>query len=210
MVRKPIDGRVTLRVRVPHGREDFWRIMRERKNFSLADLYGASHAPRDSIRAYVHSLVLAGFLKVEAEPSGSDPRMYKLLRDQPSAPRVRRDGSIAVDQGLGRDCLWRTMKMLGDFNYRELAIQASTSEIKVQPSAVKIYVGHLHRAGYLALVSPAHSGAGEWARIARYRLLPSMNTGPLAPQIRQTKWVWDQNRRRPMGEGTVEEESADE
>jgi predicted metal-dependent enzyme (double-stranded beta helix superfamily) len=39
--------------------------------------------------------------------------------------------------------MWRAMKMLGRFTYRDLAVHASTDEVEVKPATAKTYIRHL-------------------------------------------------------------------
>lgn len=78
--------------------------------------------------------------------------------------------------------MWRTMQMIRDFSPRDLQVAASTDEIGVSYETAKQYIKHLHVAGYLRHI--AHG---------RYALKRSMVTGPLAPQIYRTDFVYDPN-----------------
>ena len=197
MGRRPVHEAV---LTVPlRGHQHFWSAMREKRRFTIADIDGAGNARRDTVRDYVRRLERAGILaKVAVRPvPGTDADIYAIVRDPgPEAPSVRRDGTIVARQGLGNEQMWRSMKMLGRFTYRDLAVHASTDEVRVSPTAAKDYIKHLAHAGYLAAVSPAQAPA----RPAVYRLC--RNSGPLAPMIQRTKWVWDPNLRRVMGEET--------
>jgi hypothetical protein len=85
--------------------------------------------------------------------------------------------------------MWRTMKMLAAFTPSDIAIHASTDDVSVNKSDAKDYIGHLHKAGYLTVTKKAKPGCNQ----ARYRLLPSKNTGPHSPQVQRIKQVFDPN-----------------
>lgn len=187
-----------LTVRVPRGNQAYWEIIRELRTFTLSDIDSRCFVRRDTIGDYVRRLVKAGFVAIEG--MCGDAVMYRLEIDQPDAPRVRRDGSIANEIGVGQDRMWRSMKMLKTFTAEELAASASLGPETVTVGTAKEYLKHLQRAGYLTIVVAAtpgyRSGTGN---PARYRLRPDMITGPLAPQVQRTDWVWDPNRKAVMG-----------
>lgn len=196
MGRRPVNEAVLV---VPlRGHQHFWSTMRELRRFTVADIDGAGNARRDTVRDYVRRLRRAGILKrVGAEPKpGTDADVYEIVYDPgPEAPSVRRDGTVIPRPGLGNEQMWRAMKMLGFFNHRDLSVHASTDEVAVKTATAKAYLKHLLAAGYLAVATPA---AGS--KPAVYRLVK--NTGPLAPMIQRTDWVWDPNLRAVMGQET--------
>lgn len=146
---------------------------------------------RDTIRDFLRRLVKGGYLRVVREEptngTGSPRRVYRLVKDQPDAPQLRRDGTPAVRVGRANEQMWRTMKMVDRFGYADLAMLSSTESCRVTFETAKSYVVALHTAGYLK-------------RIDRglYRLRPDMNTGPLAPMVQRTDWVFDPNLKKPM------------
>jgi hypothetical protein len=104
------------------------------------------------------------------------------------APRVRKNGE-QVTQGLNREQMWRTMRILNSFNATELGVTASTEDVQIIVNDAKDYIGHLHKAGYLVQTALANNGGG----LARYRLFPTMNTGPRPPMVQRVKHVFDPN-----------------
>jgi len=195
----------TLTVPVPSNYQGFWDIIRQvgraGKSWSILDVLGLTSGgvKAQSIREYVNKLLSGGYVTTTGIVKGSQQSLlYKLVKDQPEAPGLNRDGSPTKDRGIGRSQMWRSMKMLQAFNARELALYASTDDVKVTFETAQQYLTQLRRAGYLAEVSPAQLG-GRYPRPATYRLIPTMNTGPLAPIVTRTDWVWDQNRRQVMG-----------
>lgn len=190
MPRKPVH--LTANARRPEGRQVIWEAIRRLKRFTVADVERATRLNDATIRTYLHGLHAAGYLHKPDETvdvGGSIPaQVWELVRDVGiEAPRVRKDGT-PVTQGRGREQLWRTMRIINDFNCRELAVQASTEIHPVAESEAAYYCQYLHRAGYL--VCTAEGGPNT---PARYRLLPSRYTGPQAPQIQRIRQVWDPN-----------------
>lgn len=178
------------------GHQHFWSVMREMRRFTTDDVNGASNAHKNTIRDYIGRLAKAGIVKA-VEPGANGGLVYEIVSDSgPEAPSVRRDGTLARRPGLGNEQMWRSMKMLGSFTPRDLAVAATTDDVAVKVTTAQAYVKHLQRAGYLAVVVPASHGGG----LAVYRLV--RNSGPLAPMIQRTDWVWDPNLRRVMGQET--------
>lgn len=192
--------------RVPRGHQGFWSVIRELKEFTIADLDGRSNVHRDTIREFVKRLERAGVVEVvgtdpantvartsqaKAGVRASPPKVYRLVKDLgPEAPRVRRDGTV-VPAGSARENMWRTMKRLGVFTARDLAVAASTAAHPVDPEDAKSYVRYLRLAGYIKLVREA-----DPHRQAQYRFVKSMDTGPLPPMVQRVRQVFDPNLRK--------------
>jgi len=198
MARYPADVWARITVHVPRGQQGIWESLRARKRCTIADIHGEVSSDRASIRDYVKRLERAGYIAAVA--TAGNAKVYELRRDQPEAPRLKRDGSPAKETGRGNDQMWRAMKMLGSFTHAELAVHASTEEVKVTPATARAYCEKLRRAGYLVIVRPAKNGHKRGTgQKAVYRLRPGRNTGPLAPQIQRTKYVFDPNTQEVVG-----------
>lgn len=203
MTQRPIDVAVQLQARVPRGHAGFWEIIRELKRFTIRDVDRRSNVHLATVRDFVRRLERGGYLRRDAEQT-AEGIVYELIRDQPEVPALRRDGTPARQKGLGQEQMWRAMKMLRDFDARDLAFAASTDDEQIRIATAQSYIKHLHRVGYLAVVQPAKTGtAGRpgSGSLARYKLLPSKRTGPLAPMIQRTHFVFDPNLNRVVGEG---------
>ncbi len=171
-------------------RERLWAAIRRLHEFTAAELWGempvGARVSKGLIRDYLTGLEKAGFIERIAR-EGRCLR-YRLARDVGlEAPRVRKDGS-PVTQGRGREALWRTLKILGEFDARELAAAASLEDWPVSVAEAKEYCTYLARAGYLFPVE-----AGGPGRAARYRFNPRKNTGPKPPAIQRVKRLYDPN-----------------
>lgn len=184
----------------PVSRDAMWATIRRLGTFTVPQLAGETNIQRDTIKTYVGGLEAAGYVERVGleEPVASQfggrtngnfrALVYRLVRDVGvEAPRVRRDGS-EVQQGRGRDHMWRAAKMIGDFTHRDLAVHASTEAVPIAEGEAKSYVQYLTKAGYLAVIRPANPH-----RLALYRFLKSRNTGPQAPQVQRVKQVFDPN-----------------
>lgn len=198
MSRKPVH--LTMTAGKPSGRQAIWEALRKMDRFTINDLWHTTKIPKATIQSYVQSLALGGFIGqvgmkkarsgVLAQRSSTtfDSIVYRMVNDIGiEAPRLQKDGKPCV-QGQRREQMWRTMKMLPDFNYRDLAVMATTEEVIVADLDARDYVKHLAKANYLALVEKA-----THLSLARYRLLPTRNTGPRPPMIQRLKTVFDVN-----------------
>lgn len=183
------------------AREAAWAAMRKLGQFTLDDLERATGEKNRTIGTYVSSLVKAGYLElVGHDTRGLNTKgisksrnsfrgaIYRLVKDQGvEAPRVQRDGS-PVTQGRGRENMWLAARLLPEFDWHELAEEASVDDVRVAPREAKDYVLHLHKAGYLK-----RTRAGRPGTAARYRMIPGRFTGPKPPMIQRVKQVYDPN-----------------
>jgi hypothetical protein len=90
--------------------------------------------------------------------------------------------------------MWRTARLLGAFGPTDIAIHATTTDVKVSEDDAHRYIQVLLRGGYLRVVSPARVSkkGGSLTRVqARYRLI--RNTGPRPPVERRITVVVDAN-----------------
>ena len=189
--RKPVH--LTATSRKPQGRQGIWEEIRaQRQGFTLTSLSAATDIHKDTIRTYLQGLEAAGYIH---KTFGSPISSYHLERDVGvEAPRITRDGK-PVTQGAAREQMWRTMKIMGDFSWRDLAIAASTEAVVVAESDAKDYCANLVLGGYLVVVSKGQ-GTGKGASPSRYRFNRSRNTGPRPPMVQRLKSVFDPNLRK--------------
>lgn len=191
MARKPIHlemaGMLTPRDRM-------WATIRKLKKCSCMQVQEAAGSPYlnlDTIQEYLVRLVEAGYL-VALNKQGHDARdkytevHFKLAKDSFEAPRINKAGK-AVTQGTPTLAMWRAMKALKEFDYREVQHAASLGKLcVVSAQTAKSYVLLLARAGYFRTLREA---AGPIP--ARYRLV--RDTGAHAPAITRRKSVFDRN-----------------
>lgn len=195
MPKHPPHIMVQLTARVPRGHQGFWEVIRDlhqsQGEWTIPDIDGCCNVDKGTIRDFVRRLTLAGFVEVvREEPAGprAPLKVYRLVRNQAEAPKLRRDGTPAKDLGRGQDQMWRAMKMTDRFTVNELTVLASTDEHPVTRNTAASYVKHLLAAKYLKRVSRG-----------LYRLRPDRNTGPLAPQVYRSDFVFDPNLKQGFG-----------
>ncbi len=166
-------------------RQAVWNAIREKEIFNIRDLREETTMKPDSVRDYVIGLDKAGYLERvdQKELQRGAAACWRLVKDIGcEAPRVRKDGT-PVTAGNGRRNMWNAMRIMRQFNARELAVAARTPDCFVKESTAADYAKHLWHAGYLTRLDDG-----------RYRMLPTAYTGPMAPMIQRTKVVWDPNQ----------------
>ena len=177
----------------PTGRQAIWQTIRaEAEAFTVADLIKATDICRDTIRSYLRCLEASGHIAryFDEFPPGT----YQLVNDVGvEAPRVTKDGK-PVTQGLPREQMWRTMKILAaDFASRDLAIAASTESVPVSEVDAKDYCRNLAMAGYLIVITKGKGGGKSTSTPSRYRFNRAKNTGPKPPMVQRMQTVFDPN-----------------
>lgn len=194
--------------RVLRGHEHFWSVIREldaRGPWAIGDVHSLTNSvDRSTVRDYVKRLVAGGFAHVTATGTEVQPR-YRLIKAPLVAPKLRRDGSVAV-QGRGQVQMWNVIRgpmSREGFTFKDLALYGSTEALAVKEVSAKSYVKHLAAAGYLLCVRK-----GRPQHPAVWRLKPAMNTGPKPPLILRTQIVFDQNRNEAIGPVTAREVEA--
>lgn len=184
-----------------------WAEMRKLRRFTVPQLC----PDRSQFRAaydYLDALTAAGIVcrypSSDASAGRFAPYLYVLERDPGvDAPRLRRDGTPIVF-GLAREQLWRSIRILREFNVRELTVVATTPAAPVSEANATRYVLTLRRAGYLCCVRPSAPG-----RLARYRLLLTHNTGPHPPIVQTNGCLYDPNLGRMVWQPPLAAEHGD-
>lgn len=188
---------------LPH--EAMWRAIRKLRVFTTPEL--CNRLVHDDIKgindvtvkSYLERLVRGGFIVSEAIAGrgdrvsrlGGSAHRYTLVHDiGVEAPRLNANGDLST-QGLGTENMWRAIKVLKSFDYRELANAATTDKISVAAATAKRYLIYLKLAGYLIEVQPATKVVP-----AKFRLKPNKNTGPKPPMIQRTHRVYDPNLKK--------------
>ena len=172
--------------------------MRGGRLFSRRDVELQTNAHADTIKDHIVRFERGGYIQQvdQKKQSGKGGRMqylYRLLKPVRTAPRLTRDGTH-VTQGQGNEHMWRSMKMLGTFDPKTLAIAASTDDCQVEQATAVRYIRHLFKAGYLQQISaPLVTGPAKDRKQATYKLKPKMNTGPQPPKVKRIHQVYDPN-----------------
>jgi transposase len=179
------------------SRQRAWEAIRKHAGaFTCCQIARKAKVEDDTLYTYLVSLERGGYLSCEKGQGVTIQTSSKwiLIRDNGiEAPRVTRDGK-PVTQGLGTEAMWRSMRIVGEFNTTELVAHAWASRVNVSEQTAKTYIGALKGAGYLVVVAEARSrGIGKGAVQARYRIAPGKYTGPRPPMIQRTKSVYDPN-----------------
>ncbi|GJD97751.1 hypothetical protein [Methylobacterium iners] len=189
---------------VLRGHDYFWRVIREldeQGTWTVADIRPLTGGgiDRSTIRDFVKRLAVGGYADVVDVLDGR-PR-YRLLQRPLAAPRLRRDGTAAL-QGRGQAAMWNVIRgpMGRDgFTFKDLALYASGAQIEITHETARTYVRRLADAGMLHCLRQ-----GGPARPAVWRLKPVF-TGPLPPMILRGHIVFDQNNNRAVGPVEAEE-----
>lgn len=208
--RPPTPELHALRVEIPRGFADYWSIIREldaQGPWTIAMVVGRTRSHHEVVGRYVRRLRKGGYAEVvgSIERGGLKPvSLYQLLKTPTAAPRLRENGSECLP--TVQEQMWVAMRSLQQFDARELSFAATTDEVSPSLAAAKSYVARLAAAGYLTMVRPGKGGSA--GRLAVWRLKAAMNTGPLAPMVMHTRFVWDQNRAAIIGAPTAAEEVA--
>ena len=185
------------------GYESFWAAIRTLKVFTRQDLlcelgkeFG-DNVNADTVKSYLQRLRRGGFIELSGyvkTPRCTRLRQYTLINDiGVSAPRLRADGS-ASKNGAVHEVLWRSMKVLGNFEVRELQIAATTELTAPSADETRDYCNHLCRAGYLK------------RNDGRFQFIRSRYTGPRPPVITRVATVYDANLRQLMHVNPLEVE----
>jgi hypothetical protein len=196
-LKRPARGMGRKPVNIGHyGTQDaIWRAIRELEAFTCEQLI--CHVSKDvavndhTVKSYLDRLVNADYLSIKKVPKHRGvcvEATYTLIKNTGvETPRLRKDGG-KVTQGIGRECMWRSMKTLGEFDWLELVSVINADGYLVSEASAKEYCKVLALAKYLVVVRQ-----GRGTIRSRYRLLPSKWTGPRPPQIQRTKSLFDAN-----------------
>ncbi|MBA5605861.1 hypothetical protein H3H36_10870 [Duganella sp. FT3S] len=176
------------------SRQIAWEAIRKHSGtFTCLEIAHKTKIAEGTLYTYIQGLEKAGFLTghMPANATIGTAKKWELARDNGiEAPRLTREGK-PIAQGAGTEAMWRSMRIIGEFNFRDLAAYASTSGTPVAEGTAKAYISALNAAGYLVVTKPA--AMGKAPSLARYRIAPGKNTGPRAPMIQRTKSVYDPN-----------------
>lgn len=184
---------------LPQGPQHYWSQMvalTRKGGFTITDIHKASSLrSRQTVKAYVTFCAEAGHVVAVDSQITSKNRLafvYKVINLRAEAPVQRRE-SFTGDRGRRCQQLWTAMRALRTFTVRDLAIAAATDTIAVSEATARTYVTALMKAGYLVEIGHRRQRGVQ----AHWKLMPSFNTGPLAPAtIERGSAVYDRNLSR--------------
>ena len=176
-------------------RDAIWAAVRELKTgFTVGQLESKTRASQDTIKSYLQGLTAAGYLERTDNRANGKPytryekATWNLIKDAGvDSPRINKQGE-QVTQGQGRINMWRTMRIIGQFSIKDLAIKSSTELHQVKEQEAKSYIKYLKAAGYIRVL-----------RIRRphqptiYQFINARYTGPKPPMVQNIKQVFDPN-----------------
>lgn len=144
----------------------------------------------EAIRRALTGFITAGFVKPvdgarrQKNAFGQHTHVcLALVRDiGVDAPRVNEDGR-AVIAGLGKEQIWRTLRLKRERTATEISAAASTAKVPVARVTVIDYLRVLRRAGYVV----AQGKRGH----ERFRLV--RDTGPRPPVVQSDGALFDVN-----------------
>lgn len=176
-------------------RERIWAAARALRKFTLSELSRRSKVEHGTLATYARALERAGYIGrigqvARSKITDRKETQYELMKDiGVEAPRLLNDGTPSF-RGIGHEQMWRTMKILRQFNSAELALQSSTDEHQVAENEARGYLHYLALAGYVHPTTPADPRTGSKTI---YTFVRSKNTGPKAPMLQAIKQVYDRN-----------------
>lgn len=192
------------------GHDHYWDVIRKLGKdvgtFTVKDVVGATTAHHATVDDFMKRLQRAGIIAAAGTVGEGHwaQKQFRLVETPRETPSLRRDGTPG-DYGRARQNMWNIIRgpqgrdgIAGD----ELAMFAATDEIPVAVPSAKEFLQRLAKAGYLTVAQKA-----AHHRLTRYRLKPSMNSGPLAPKLLRARIVYDPNNRTVVGNAVAEEEA---
>lgn len=171
------------------NRQRIWDSLRENPN--LSSYYKISIKTTiayETVRTYMIALRRSGHLEVIGSACG-EPEFKLAINTGVEAPQLKSNGEKST-KGAGKETMWRTIRILGEFTPSDLVMQCSTVK-PVTLSTAKNFIKWLNWAGYLELITSARPSVQ-----ARYRIRRTMNTGPVPPVIQRDGRVFDPNLNR--------------
>lgn len=171
-------------------RQKVWETLRVISGSNVAvttyNIARRSGVDDEAVRDYLRALEKAGNVRL-VKAMNRDGR-WELLRDEGAeAPAVNKHGERQPPSAC--ECIWRALRILSELNAAEAAEQVAAGGASITENAARIYLQGLYLGGYVA------REGGTAGKPARYRLLPSRNTGPLHPIYQRCSYeqVYDPN-----------------
>lgn len=189
---------IVLSLKEPHkpvlrGRAYWWEQIRKLKRgteFTVHDIDMMGYDHTASVRDFVRRLEAAGYVELIGSSiarGSSERKHYRVLKTPRTLPLLTRDGKVGI-QGKGQQFMWNYIRKGKPFDWKELADFSSTEGLSVSRESAKRYGKLLLGAGYLLTIRPGRPFHG-----GIYRLDPRKNSGPRAPMILRSKFIYDPN-----------------
>lgn len=169
--------------------EQVWDIVRTaQEGLSVHDVFlkVKDKIKSDRVRAWLDKWHIGGYVTRTANTNTNPTTyLYEVINDcgqQP--PQVNSSG--VPKKPSGNEIVWRTARILKNFNARQIIASANDGDTMLNERAVRHYLFHLYEAGYITW-----HNANDTKSLAQYML--TVNTGPKAPAVQRGKKVYDGN-----------------
>lgn len=151
---------------------DVWMTARKLHSFTIPELCLATGVAEATVRHMVTRWAERKYLTGDSKTR--DQRfVVKDKTPQAFGPRDKR--------------IWQTMRSMGVFTARDVAVWSSVDGDEVSHEAAHRYIQHLLGAGYLRVRETARPGV----RPARFQLI--INSGPKPPVLKRIQAIYDPN-----------------
>ncbi len=172
-------------------RQHMWEAIRLlRRSFTQHDIIRRSGQGPSSVETYFKALAKAKVIEVIEPGTGRRQAVWKLARDEGiDHPRLNHQGQRTRSH-IATENIWRTLRILrGELTAKDIAETASVGDCSISEKRARRYLKALVEAGYVVRTKITY------AEPATYRLIPSRDTGPRHPVVReqQSLQVYDQN-----------------
>lgn len=188
------------------GLDHSWKVVRELgrdgRTFAICDVQARAHDTRGTICDFLQRLEKAGYAERAGSADGrrgAERKLWRLLKSPSKRPAIRRSGEIISPYGAKTQQMWNFIRgpmARQSFSIADVVAYASTDEIAIQLPGARTFVCNLLAVGYLVKVGD---------KPTRWRLKPSMNSGPLPPVTMAARVIYDQNRHAIVGKVIAEE-----
>lgn len=198
----PVGQVAVIRAILPPGPETLWpaiRALGSKGYFTIHDVAEAVPCAPQAAEGYIARLHAAGMVAHAGETT-SRARLWMLTAKKVLPPFLNGQGKPSNAHELTLR-IWRALKMAKIVSVTTLRGMIDDQDFTAPSDTVRLYLNALARAGYLDII-PAERACGE----QRYRLRPTMMTGPLPPRLLRATLVFDPNRQALAGSTVAADE----
>jgi hypothetical protein len=184
-------------------RDELWQTIRELGSFTISEVIKREASlGRSAVRRYINSLFEGGYAtreEIHLDPEqrhtgGQDRYRYKLIKGGPDSPVFANSSRQDIRAQVRRQ-IWRTMRVLKQFDVATLWAASGTEEHPIPRKEVTSYMRFLIDTRYLRRKRSYRKPVYVLVR----------DSGPKAPVPRRMVYAWDLNTRRYYEEGTGRE-----